>query len=125
MQTTYNIPPGCLTEGSIEPGHQNLKKCKSCFSRSAFLIITVIYLIPRNDSFKGENYDIMVHCSCISDILLHWEREHGQQIKPGYMKKQKITEAKRVRILLCFYQLFDSRINIGKSAPQPKIFTRN
>ena len=93
MQTTYNIPPGCLTEGSIEHGHQNLKKCKSCFSRSAFLIITLIYLIPRNDLFKGENHDIMVHCSWISDVLLHWEREHGQQIKPGYMKKQKITEA--------------------------------
>ena len=92
MQTTYNIPPGCLTEGSIEHGHQNLKKCKSCFSRSAFLIITLIYLIPRNDSFKGENHDIMVCCSWSSDVLLLWEKEHGHVIKPGYMKKMKTAE---------------------------------
>ena len=34
----------------------------------------------------------MVRCSWCSDILLHWEKEHGQKIKAGYMKKNKKQE---------------------------------
>ena len=34
----------------------------------------------------------MVRGSWSSDVLLLWEKEHGQKIKAGYMKNAKETE---------------------------------
>ena len=32
VQQNFNIPPGQLTEGTIERGHKNIKLCKVSFS---------------------------------------------------------------------------------------------
>ena len=35
LQASYGIPPGCVTEGTLELGHQHIKKGQDRFSRYA------------------------------------------------------------------------------------------
>ena len=72
MQETYNIPPGRLTEGTIERGHGRVKLITICFS--------------RNTSFKAEITDVLTRCLWASDVLLLWERHYGQKMKVAVRK---------------------------------------
>jgi len=92
VQETYGIPPGCLTEGTLELNHKMFKKYqkkaslgKSLTLLSLTVLAKTIFLL-RNNSYKSQNQDIMVRCSWTSDPLLLWESEKGQKIKPGYMR---------------------------------------
>ena len=73
VQTTYGIPPGRLTEGTIENGHKTVKLIKNNFARS--------------HSYKAELTDIMVGSNWRADLMLAWEATKGQQYRYGNIRK--------------------------------------
>ena len=78
------MPPGCLTEGTLERGHQH-KMCKNQFS--------------RNNLFKSENQDILDRTSWYTDPVLLWEHYVGQVLKVGKLRPRKSSKSNDSEVL--------------------------
>jgi hypothetical protein len=50
--------------------------------------------LSRYCSYVKQNRDILVRLGWVSDPLLLWEKEHGQQLKPGNMRRAKARGSK-------------------------------
>ena len=92
VQQELGIPPGRLTEGTIECGHKMVKLLKTSFSRclsNLHLLHLHLHLHPlaRNHSYKAENFDILTGCSWRSDPLVLWEGAIGQKYRHGNIRR--------------------------------------
>jgi hypothetical protein len=99
VQDIFAVPPGRLTEGTLETGHQVSKRNQNCFAWFVHVFHISLLIFPsigaiikiyfRNFSYKAALIDIMVRGQWSSDALLLWEKVVGQEIKPGYLKKRR------------------------------------
>ena len=84
-----------MTESTLDLGHQHVKRNQTRFSRylhrqgHGHRQHPLTTNPPRFCSYITENNDILVRLGWTSDPLLLWERDVGQKIKPGNMRKAK------------------------------------
>ena len=75
VQETYDLPPGALTESTIETGHKVTKMARKRFSRKM--------------SYSKEHRDILQRGLWTSDPILHYESTVLQNFQPGNIRKSK------------------------------------